>query len=381
MKKKDQNTSFRMDGEPGLPAPRQAGTQDRPGKPKKAAKRRRYSRGVRGVVIACASLLSLLALGIVTASIYAWVMLDRVNYEGEESFIPLESLPPEEIDPDFSGEEMENPDDHAVDVSGVVVKGNTNDVTNFLLLGIDERANSHRFVGRSDTTMILSVNKKTRTIKLISLLRDTWVTIPGRDKNGDGKDDYAKLNAAYAYGGFSLLSKTIEQNFRLKIDEYVAVNFGAFPIAVDALGGVDLALTAGEAKIVGVGGGKAGTYHLNGERTLTYARIRHLDSDFGRTARQRKVVTALINKAKGMNVVTLNNILYKVLPEVKTNMTSDEFLGFTINVLTYAGYAVQSNYSVPQPKDYTGKYINGGAGLWLNDSRKSVVALHEYIYG
>lgn len=67
------------------------------------------------------------------------------------------------------------------------------------------------------------------------------------------------------------------------------------------------------------------------------------------------MVTALINKAKGMNVVTLNNILYKVLPEVKTNMTSDEFLGFTINVLTYAGYAVQSNYSVPQPKDYTGQ--------------------------
>lgn len=381
MKKNERKASFRGDDERNPSAPYQADGQGRPENPKKAEKRHRYSRGVRGTVIACASLLSLLALGIVTASIYVWVMLDRVNFEGEESFIPLESLPPEEIDPDFSGEELENPDEHAVDVSGVVVKGNTKDVTNFLLLGIDERANSNRFVGRSDTMIILSVNKKSKTIKLISLLRDTWVTIPGRDKNGDGKDDYAKLNAAYAYGGFSLLSKTIEQNFRLKIDEYVAVNFGAFPIAVNALGGVDLTLTAGEAKIVGVGGGKAGAYHLNGDQTLTYARIRHLDSDFGRTARQRKVITALINKAKNMNVATLNNVLYKVLPEVKTNMTSNEFLGFTINILTYASYAVQSDYSVPQPKEYTGKYINGGAGLWLNDSKKSVVALHEYIYG
>ena len=379
--KKEKKASFIGDGEQNPSAPRQVDMQGRQGNPKKAAKRHRYSRGVRGAVIACASLISLLALGIVSASIYVWVMLDRVNYEGEEPFIPLESLPPEEIDPDFSGEVMENPDEHAVDVSGIVVKGNTKDVTNFLLLGIDERANSNRFVGRSDTMIILSVNKKAKTIKLISLLRDTWVTIPGRDKNGDGKDDYAKLNAAYAYGGFSLLSKTIEQNFRLKIDEYVAVNFGAFPIAVNALGGVDLTLTAGEARIVGVGGGKAGTYHLNGDKTLTYARIRHLDSDFGRTARQRKVVTALINKAKNMNVATLNNVLYKVLPEVKTNMTSNEFLGFTINILTYAGYAVQSDYSVPKPKEYTGKYINGGAGLWLNDSKKSVVALHEYIYG
>lgn len=349
-------------------------------KPPKAArptKPKRFSRGVRATVMALSVVMTVVALLAMSAGVYVWILVDKVNFEGETSEQHVDELPDDGTDDVVSGEQMDNPDDHAVSVSDIQVKGNTKDITNILLLGID----GNSFVGRSDTTMLLSINNKTKKIRLISFLRDTWVTIPGRDKNGDGKDDYVKLNAAYAYGGFDLLSKTMEQNFRLKVDKYVAVNFKAFPAAVNAMGGVTMTLTAGEARIVGVGGGRAGTYHLNGTQTLDYARIRKLDSDFGRTNRQRKVVTALLNEAKKMDLLKLHNTLMDVLPKVKTNMSQNEFIAFTANVVTYASYTIEADYHLPQNGSYKGSKINGGLGLWLNDAKKSVKELHDYIYG
>ena len=215
----------------------------------KPVKRHRYKKSVRVTVSILSSLMVVVSVLLMTAGGYVMHAMNLIVGDEEIDGNYVDSLPPDDEDPDVSIDTSFNPSDYdKSEVSKITLRGNTKDVTNLLLLGIDARTMKER--GRSDSMIIVTINKKNKTIKLSSLLRDTAVTIPGRDKNGDGQDDYAKLNAAYAYGGFNLLSKTIEQNFRLKIDKYVGVNFVVFPIAVDAMGGIDIYMTAKEASKV-----------------------------------------------------------------------------------------------------------------------------------
>lgn len=360
----------------------------------KPVKRHRYKKSVRVTVSILSSLMVVVSVLLMTAGGYVMHAMNLIVGDEEIDGNYVDSLPPDDEDPDVSIDTSFNPSDYdKSEVSKITLRGNTKDVTNLLLLGIDARTMKER--GRSDSMIIVTINKKNKTIKLSSLLRDTAVTIPGRDKNGDGQDDYAKLNAAYAYGGFNLLSKTIEQNFRLKIDKYVGVNFVVFPIAVDAMGGIDIYMTAKEASKVCAPGQKLedwergfkkiGTeskvYHLNGYQALQYSRIRHIDSDFNRTGRQRKVIEQLILKAKTMSFGTLNTILNQVLPQVATNMSGDELMGYALNAGSYANYAIDTSFHLPEKGKYRGwKLPDGGASLQLTDPVESVKSLHEWIY-
>ena len=360
----------------------------------KPVKRHRYKKSVRVTVSILSSLMVVVSVLLMTAGGYVMHAMNLIVGDEEIDGNYVDSLPPDDEDPDVSIDTSFNPSDYdKSEVSKITLRGNTKDVTNLLLLGIDARTMKER--GRSDSMIIVTINKKNKTIKLSSLLRDTAVTIPGRDKNGDGQDDYAKLNAAYAYGGFNLLSKTIEQNFRLKIDKYVGVNFVVFPIAVDAMGGIDIDMTAKEASKVCAPGQKLedwergfkkiGTeskvYHLNGYQALQYSRIRHIDSDFNRTGRQRKVIEQLIVKAKTMSFGTLNTILNQVLPQVATNMSGDELMGYALNAGSYANYAIDTSFHLPENGKYKGWTLpGGGASLRLTDPVESVKSLHEWIY-
>ena len=360
----------------------------------KPVKRHRYKKSVRVTVSILSSLMVVVSVLLMTAGGYVMHAMNLIVGDEEIDGNYVDSLPPDDEDPDVSIDTSFNPSDYdKSEVSKITLRGNTKDVTNLLLLGIDARTMKGR--GRSDSMIIVTINKKNKTIKLSSLLRDTAVTIPGRDKNGDGQDDYAKLNAAYAYGGFNLLSKTIEQNFRLKIDKYVGVNFVVFPIAVDAMGGIDIYMTAKEASKVCAPGQKLedwergfkkiGTeskvYHLNGYQALQYSRIRHIDSDFNRTGRQRKVIEQLIVKAKTMSFGTLNTILNQVLPQVATNMSGDELMGYALNAGSYANYAIDTSFHLPENGKYKGWTLpGGGASLRLTDPVESVKSLHEWIY-
>ena len=360
----------------------------------KPVKRHRYKKSVRVTVSILSSLMVVVSVLLMTAGGYVMHAMNLIVGDEEIDGNYVDSLPPDDEDPDVSIDTSFNPSDYdKSEVSKITLRGNTKDVTNLLLLGIDARTMKER--GRSDSMIIVTINKKNKTIKLSSLLRDTAVTIPGRDKHGDGQDDYAKLNAAYAYGGFNLLSKTIEQNFRLKIDKYVGVNFVVFPIAVDAMGGIDIYMTAKEASKVCAPGQKLedwergfkkiGTeskvYHLNGYQALQYSRIRHIDSDFNRTGRQRKVIEQLIVKAKTMSFGTLNTILNQVLPQVATNMSGDELMGYALNAGSYANYAIDTSFHLPENGKYKGWTLpGGGASLRLTDPVESVKSLHEWIY-
>ena len=365
----------------------------------------RFSLPIRVVAIVCSVILILVGVLSTSVGIYAHYyirnMLDLITYDpddGSQNYDTVPTLPPD-VDDGTVDNVIEDP--LPVDINSVELRGNTATITNVLLLGIDGRQ-SEGYTTRSDTNMILSVNTAAKTVKLASLLRDTWVTLPGRDYDGDGQDDYHKLNTAFYYGGFRLLSNTIAQNFKLQIDKYVAVDFVAFEKAVDAMGGVDIELTAEEAMYIpqysddpdrfatddnpdlSPLGYEGGVYHLNGQQALAYCRIRALydASDFQRQDNQRKVIEQLLEKAKNLNFGTITKVLEAVLPYVQTNMTQQELLDYASQALQYIGYEIYSDFSVPSTEalDFANGWIGDGLGLWLTDPEASTLRLHQYLY-
>jgi LCP family protein required for cell wall assembly len=333
---------------------------------------------------AVTAIISLIFLVVILAGggFYTLYLLGLVNFvdTDNDSFdIDSKYFQSEAINPDVEGFVPDDPvkiNDIAKSVEEIEVQGNTKVVTNILLLGI-ETDNKDNYKGRSDTIIILSINKHTKTVKLISLLRDTYVTVPGRERD--------KLTHTFSYGGFSLLSRTIEKNFRLKIDKFVAVNFSAFSTIVDAMGGVDIDLTEKEAEILKLGS-QAKTYHLNGQKALDYSRIRKIGDDWGRTSRQRNVLKALMNKAKGMSQLEYPGILNKLLSKASTNMSEAEFLGYIVSAPSYLKYDVIEHHhptrseckgvKVPIPK--TEYYMEA---LEFVNPKQTVLDLHHEIYG
>lgn len=213
-------------------------------------------------------------------------------------------------------------------IEGVELISDKN-VRNILLIGCD-KANGGS--SRSDSIMIASVNKTTGRITVCSILRDTHLYIPGERE--------AKVNAAYAWGGANLLIQTIEHNFGIKIDDYATVNFEMFTALVDGLGGVDVEVTEDEADYINnrhrYGNEKkpdafesGESVHLNGYQALWYSRIRKLDSDFMRTERQRKVISAIASKVKGqinpIGIFGLVSTAKEVAPYIETTLSTTDF--------------------------------------------------------
>lgn len=188
-------------------------------------------------------------------------------------------------------------------------------VVNILFIGVDTRTPNAE--SRSDSMILFSIDKNNKKIKLTSFMRDTWVTMPETKKE-------AKLNAACTYGGAQYVIDTIEYNFNINIDSYILVDFVAFETIVDRLGGIQVEVTQKEADNM------REEYYLNieagekvildGNEALWYSRIRHLDSDFMRTLRQRKVMTSMINKAKETGKFELIDILQDILPLAETDI-------------------------------------------------------------
>ncbi len=364
---------------------------------KRTPKPRRYSKPVRLTAGIMASLLAVVGVLFIGADVYLWMLFGRVNYVGDDaggglevsdSSEPAESRPADAVDFDPSAYANSA-------LADIPVQGDTSEITNILLIGVDGKKYSGQ---RADTNIIVSINSRTKTVKLISLMRDMVVTIPGRDWDGDGMDDYAKFNAAFASGGFSLHSKMIEQNLRLKLDKYIAVNFDAFPKVIDAMGGTDVKLTGGEAERVPAAGSKIryggagyvpmgttdGTYHMDGYQTLQFARLRYYyaDSDFTRTSNQRKLISQLMDKAKNMSIGQLNSVLFEALGVVSTNMSQSEFLGFSANALTYRTYKIDTSYRVPEDGAWYSLWGDAfGSGLGLVNPEETVLNLQDLIYG
>jgi len=248
-------------------------------------------------------------------------------------------------------------------------------VQNILLIGVDAREGET--VSRSDTMMLLSIDKAQRKIKLTSFLRDTWVEIPGKYS--------AKLNAACSLGGAQLVIDTIEYNFKIKIDNYMLVSFDVFKSIVNRLGGVEVDITEREAKylrnVVHLTTIKAGEdIHLNGGQALWYCRIRYLDDDFMRTSRQRKVMSAIFKKARKTSVVELAKITNDALPMIESDMSAA-----TLTNLAMGAFAMYLRYDIEAqhiPADNTWKDgKRSGQAVLVADFDENRAVLKEFLYG
>ncbi len=231
-----------------------------------------------------------------------------------------------------------------------------NNVVNVALFGIDTRS-ANSFKGNSDSIMILSINTKTKKIKIISVLRDTLSPIT---KNG--KTTYKKINSAYASGGPELAVKTLNEVFKLDISEYATVNFFGMADIIDAVGGIDVELTAKEVQPISKNRSalnaciaevcaqlkkdpndyyvlKSGKQHLNGTQAVAYSRIRKTaniwgtNNDYGRTDRQRYVMEQLFNKAITMDKTKYLKLVKALIPCSETSLSYDEILSLAVNVL------------------------------------------------
>ena len=254
-------------------------------------------------------------------------------------------------------------------------------VANFLLFGIEEIGGG----GRTDSMMIASVNKKDKTIKLTSLMRDSYVSIPGHKNN--------KLNAAYSFGGADLLIQTIEQNFKIKIDGYASVNFDSFEKIIDLLDGVDIELGKEEARYLRntnyISDPKYRTVQegwntLNGNQALGYARVRKVETlggannDFGRTLRQRRLLNAMFDKYKSKSLVELFTIMNDILPMIKTNVNTDT-ISKLLTVVVENGITTIENNCLPAKGMYSAERNECGAVLVL-DFEANIKELYRIIF-
>ena len=256
------------------------------------------------------------------------------------------------------------------------------DIENILILGTDSR-NVQKERGRSDSIIVASFNKRTKQVKLVSFLRDTYIPIEGHGWN--------RINAAYAVGGVALCVNTINDLFGLDIQKFVIVNFSGASTFVDACGGVDMALTQKEINYLlnlkdEFPQNSDGTYHLDGKVALDYMRMRKIDSDFGRTERQRKTMMAIYSQAMARKDVTqMYNLVREGFNLVKTNLKLSEMLDLAQSVISMGSELNIGSENVP-PKStkklmWSNRYIDRKSVLWienLDDAKKYVVAM---IYG
>lgn len=259
-------------------------------------------------------------------------------------------------------------------------------VVNVLLIGEEAIGENEQSRGRSDSMILVSMNTEQKTLKMVSFMRDCYVSIPGYRDN--------KLNASYNNGGGELVMETIEQNFGVKIDGYIRVNFNAFRKVINKIGGVEVTLTEDEARYLNSTNYiskkknrcvKAGTQVLNGDQALGYCRVRYKTAgngeanDFGRTYRQRVVIDAIFKKVKDMNAVEIAGMVAEVFPFVKTSLNEKDILTYATAALSIGAQDIQS-MRIPMDNAYSSGRRYCGAVLLL-DFAVNNQALQEFIYG
>ena len=242
-------------------------------------------------------------------------------------------------------------------------------ITNILLVGVD--GNNMEKGNRSDAMVIVTIDEKNNDIRLTSLARDTYVDIEGYSTE--------KLTHAYAYEGASLLIDTINKNFDIAIDKYVAVSFESFEKIIDILGGVEINVSEKEvSQIPGVK--SAGVQTLNGNQALGYSRIRYIDSAYARDNRQRTVIEALYNKLVEDFNSNIMTVLNEVLRYTKTNMSPLEIVSIANKAIKIKDTDLDQ-VEFPFEEARTGEIINNEKGWviqWNKEYNKD--KLNKFIY-
>ncbi|GAM14693.1 LCP family protein [Mesobacillus selenatarsenatis] len=248
----------------------------------------------------------------------------------------------------------------------------TTEEVNVLLLGSDSRGEQG---ARTDTIMVAHYNPQSENVKLISLMRDMYVSIPDHGKQ--------KLNAAYSIGGTELLRKTIKMNFGLDIHHYAIVDFKGFEKAVDILvpEGIEVDIPYEMSDGIGMTLEK-GTQKLHGEELLGYVRFRQDRlSDFGRVQRQQEVISKLKEEAVSLNSMTkLPDLLDLLHAHIDTNIDSPTLLAIGKDVLTNEGGEIQT-IRIPEDGSFENTRLDGIGEVLEVDLAENKDALKDFLEG
>ncbi len=300
-----------------------------------------------------------LFLGVLLVAAYGFQMLNRINHD--------------EMDVSEAGINKDLDENTKESLEGY---------TNIAIFGLDNRSQGSYNSGNSDVVMIASINNKTKDVKLISVYRDTYLTV--------GNGSYSKCNSAYARGGATQAVQMLNSNLDLDIKEYVSVDWAAVVEVIDDLGGLDLEITQGEMlqinkykkdvdKVTGKITPDVTTYgkvHLDGTQAPTYARIRKLaGDDYKRASRQRIVLQAMLEKAKKAGIGTLTQICNSVVDHIQTSMSTSRILSLAKDVMKYN---VKSTTGFPF--DLTTKNLTSGDTVVPIDLANNVKQLHKYMF-
>lgn len=272
-----------------------------------------------------------------------------------------------------------------LDQSQLVTVNNDNnmkDYTNYAFFGIDSQTGSMSDRGnRSDSIIVVSINNSTKEVKLLSIYRDTFLSINGK---------YSKINAAYSWGGPELAISTINRNLDLNIEKYATVNFKILANIVDAVGGIEVKVDKSIIKNLNsyikdmnrINGGNsstiktAGTYTLDGNQAVAYSRIRYTaGGDLARAGRQREVLEKIFEKGK-KNPLKMMAVMDEVLPQVKTNMSQDELFKMVLSVFKYNIKDQQGFPWNQKEMRYYGSYYGFPTTL-----KENAIRAHEYLFG
>lgn len=343
-----------------------------------------------GKKIGRAVLIIVLVIVLLLAAVVAfvWSKLNKITFDdgsyeetiavvetvGEDTAetTPVETEPAETID--MSGLQMDNA---PIYTNGDLLKDDK--VMNILLVGTDEFTEGFVKSSRGDVNIMVSINKAEKTVKLVSFSRGIALQM----LDGPYKGKYEWLTNVHRWAGTEAVLQAMEDNFKIECDRYVRVNFNSVMKIVDIIGGVDIELTAQEARFMNEvlyrKDLKEGVNHLNGRAACYYARLRGVDDDWHRIQRQRTAILAVVEKLKGSSFATLNNLCDQVMPMIMTNLTKMEIA----ELILYSPNFLESEFdqmTIPLENSYTGMTVMSGSGGWALNYEKNNAALHEFLY-
>lgn len=255
---------------------------------------------------------------------------------------------------------------------------------NIALFGLDRRSKEEK--SRADSIMVANINFETKTINLVSILRDTLVDIKGH-----GKD---KLNHSYAYGGPELSMETINSNFDLDINKYVSVDFFSLAKVIDIIGGVDINLKDYEANQINQNLNEinsieklpketdyiqgSGLKNLNGRQAVAYCRIRKEgNGDYERTQRQRNVLKAILLKYEKLDSGKRFEVGMEMMSQVNTNIPINDIKDLQNKILSDKDFTI-NQHMIPFEGSFETKIIDK---KWVIDAnmKENIKKIHEYL--
>lgn len=329
---------------------------------------------------------TVLLIGVIGVILFSKYILGFINYKEYDDKKNQVIVQDEEFDTDDSASNSKldklDPNDVEWNSAGGIKK--VEGVTNILFIAEEREEDEIR--GRSDVILIVTVNTNDKTVKLTSILRDTYVQIPGYRDN--------RINSAYRTGDVPLLETALKENFGIQVDGYVKVDFDGFSELIDKLGGVEVTLTPEEADWLNEGNHvrdkysrnlTAGTHRLNGAQALGYTRIRRIKTvdglayDFGRVWRQKLVLTNLFNDYKDQSLSKIVSIASKVLSLVTSDLSQSKIMSLAMTAFDLDVEKIQT-LCVPIEGSYESRSIRG-MDVLVPDLEENTSAINSFVYG